>query len=46
MESILSHPGLRGLRRWALHARDVRLYEKFGFRAPKNGETYMEIVNP
>ena len=45
MGCILSHPDLRGLRRWIVVTRDVRLYEKFGFTALKEPETYMEIAN-
>jgi GNAT superfamily N-acetyltransferase len=41
MECIEAHPQLQGLRRWILGpTHDVRLYEKFGFRALQG--TWME----
>lgn len=45
MECILSHSDLQGLRRWTVVTRDVRLYEKVGFKPLKEPETYLEIVN-
>jgi GNAT superfamily N-acetyltransferase len=45
MECILSHPDLQGLRRWTVVTRDVRLYEKVGFRPLKDPKEYLEIVN-
>ena len=43
MESIVDHPRLEGLRRWILVTRDAHgLYSKFGFRAVKAPESYME----
>lgn len=45
MECILSHPDLQGLRRWTVVTRDVRLYEKVGFKPLKDPKEYLEIVN-
>jgi GNAT superfamily N-acetyltransferase len=45
IETILSHPDLRGLRRIQLVTRDAHgLYEKFGFRALENPGRHLEIV--
>jgi GNAT superfamily N-acetyltransferase len=47
IECIMAHPELQNLRRWALLTRDAhRLYEKFGFAAPKKPERHMELSNP
>lgn len=46
MECIMTHPELKNLRRWALLTRDAhRLYEKFGFTAPKKPDRHMELSN-
>jgi GNAT superfamily N-acetyltransferase len=43
----LADPGLQGLRRVILATRDAhRLYERFGFGAPKWANAYMDIVRP
>ncbi len=47
MESMLSHPGLQGLRRWALVTRDAHgLYRQYGFDALNHPETWMERFRP
>lgn len=47
MKTILEHPQLQGLRRMALATRDAHgLYEKFGFRALANPQTFMELWVP
>jgi GNAT superfamily N-acetyltransferase len=47
LETILSHPDLKGLRRIQLVTRDAHgLYEKFGFRALENPGRHLEIVRP
>ena len=46
VESILAHPQLQGLRRFALITRDAGpLYERHGFTAPASPSGYMEIVD-
>ena len=46
VECILSHPGLQGLRRFNLVTRDAHaLYSAFGFKAPANPNSYMELRN-
>jgi GNAT superfamily N-acetyltransferase len=46
VESIVRHPQLQGLRRFALFTRDAAsLYERHGFSAPDGPSGYMEIVN-
>ena len=46
VESILLHPQLQGLRRFALITRDAApLYERHGFSPPPSSFGYMEIVN-
>ena len=46
VESILGHPQLQGLRRFALITRDAGpLYERHGFTAPPQPFGYMEIVD-
>ena len=46
METILAHPDLQGLRRWALMTRDAHeLYRRVGFRQPEDPSQYMEILN-
>lgn len=47
METVQSHPELQSLRRFVLVTRDAhRLYERFGFTAPRNPAGYMEITRP
>jgi GNAT superfamily N-acetyltransferase len=47
MECILAHPDLQGLRRFALFTRDAqRLYERYGFDAPRGTSTYLERWTP
>ncbi|PYP81475.1 MAG: GNAT family N-acetyltransferase [Gemmatimonadetes bacterium] len=46
VESILQHPQLQGLRRFALITRDAGpLYARHGFTAPAELRGYMEIVD-
>ena len=46
VESILLHPRLQGLRRFALMTRDAGpLYARHGFAAPESVGGYMEIVD-
>jgi GNAT superfamily N-acetyltransferase len=46
VESILRHPQLQGLRRFALVTRDAGpLYERHGFSAPEQPSGYMERVD-
>jgi hypothetical protein len=43
----MSHPDLRGLRRFSLATRDAHnLYRKFGFAELKKPQSQMEIVKP
>ena len=48
VETVLAHPDLQGLRRFALLTRDAQtLYEKFGFSATDlSASTYMELRPP
>jgi GNAT superfamily N-acetyltransferase len=47
MEVVISHPDLRGLRRFVLVTRDAhRLYERFGFLPLARPEGYMELHRP
>jgi GNAT superfamily N-acetyltransferase len=47
MEAVVSHPDLRGLRRFVLVTRDAHgLYEQFGFRPLARPEGYMEVFHP
>jgi GNAT superfamily N-acetyltransferase len=47
VEAILSHPDLRGLRRWMLATRDAHeLYRRYGFSELGRPEIFMEIVSP
>jgi GNAT superfamily N-acetyltransferase len=47
MESILAHPDLQGLHRWALVTRDAhRLYSQVGFSALQKPERWMEALDP
>jgi GNAT superfamily N-acetyltransferase len=46
METILSHPDLQGLRRFALVTRDMHhLYAKYGFSPLESPEVWMEKFN-
>jgi len=43
IETIVAHPELQGLRRWALVTRDAHsLYRRFGWTAPANPAGWME----
>ena len=45
VEVMLSHPELKGLRRWALITRDAQdFYEKHGFEPVPNPEHFMRIL--
>jgi GNAT superfamily N-acetyltransferase len=45
--SIMSHPELQSVRRWALATRDAHeLYERFGFGKIKTPERLMEYIQP
>ena len=47
MECVVSHPQLRGLRRWILATSDAHgLYEQFGFTQLKRPEIFMERRDP
>jgi GNAT superfamily N-acetyltransferase len=47
MECVMSHPELRGLRRWILVTRDAHgLYEQLGFKPLGRPEGYMELHHP
>lgn len=47
MTNIIEHPQLQGLRRMALATSDAHtLYEKFGFKALANPQTFMELWTP
>jgi len=47
MECILAHPGLQGLRRFALFTRDAQgLYERYGFAPSRSPSTYLERWTP
>ena len=44
VETILGHPELQGLRRWALATADAHsLYERFGFVRPPDPEKFMVL---
>lgn len=44
VSSVLDHPQLQGLRRWALATADAHgLYRQFGFRPPERPEIHMFI---
>ena len=46
IETIISHPELRGLRRWLLVTKDAHeLYQKVSFNEIKNPSRFMEIVD-
>jgi GNAT superfamily N-acetyltransferase len=47
VECVISHPELRGLRRWILVTRDAHgLYEQLGFQHLARPEGFMELHNP
>ncbi|HZF10860.1 MAG TPA: GNAT family N-acetyltransferase [Thermoanaerobaculia bacterium] len=47
IETIIAHPELQGLRRWALVTRDAHsLYRRFGWTAPANPSGWMERLPP
>jgi GNAT superfamily N-acetyltransferase len=47
IQTILSYPGLQGLRRFMLATRDAHgLYEQFGFQALDHVDRWMHIRNP
>jgi GNAT superfamily N-acetyltransferase len=47
MDAIVSHPELKGLRRWSLVTRDAHgLYEKYGFTPLANPARWMERHDP
>jgi len=47
IEVVLSHPDLRGLRRWLLATGDAHeLYRKYGFAELARAEIFMEIHSP
>ena len=47
VETILAHPSLQGLRRFALATRDAHgLYEQYGFKVVVEPEKHMEIFHP
>ena len=44
IETVMAHPDLQGLRRFQLVTRDAHgLYERFGFKPPKDPVRHMEI---
>src|SRR5689334_12965902 len=47
MECILAHPGLQGLRRFALFTRDAQgLYLRYGFAPARSSSVYLERWMP
>lgn len=47
MHEIMAHPKLQGIRRMMLATRDAHgLYAQFGFAAPENPNSLMQIVFP
>jgi GNAT superfamily N-acetyltransferase len=47
IETILSHPELKELRRWSLATRDAHpLYRQFGFQPLERPQDFMELVRP
>jgi N-acetylglutamate synthase-like GNAT family acetyltransferase len=47
VETVLAHPELQGLRRWALATADAHaLYARFGFGAPSQPERQLFIERP
>ena len=46
MGTILKHPQLQGMKKWALATRDAHdLYRQFGFKKLKDPAKHMEILN-
>ena len=44
--SILSYPGLEGVKKWMLATNDAHgLYSQFGFKSLSRPEKYMELLN-
>lgn len=47
MQTVMTHPELRGLRRWMLATRDAHgLYAQYGFTALSAPERWMERFDP
>ncbi|WP_454802609.1 GNAT family N-acetyltransferase [Mucilaginibacter phyllosphaerae] len=47
MQTIMAHPDLQGLRRWALATLDAHgLYKQFGFDVINNPGSWMQIFTP
>ena len=47
VETVVSHPGLQGLRRWMLATADAHeLYRRFGFVEMSSPERWMERFSP
>lgn len=47
VETVLAHPELQGLRRWALATADAHvLYARFGFTAPSRPDRQLVIERP
>lgn len=47
VETILSHPDVRDVRRWLLATNDAHgLYARFGFKSPSQPEVWMERLRP
>ena len=47
MQTVMNHPDLQGLRRWALATADAHgLYRQFGFTEINNPEVWMQIFTP
>jgi hypothetical protein len=47
VQSLLTHPELKDLRRWCLVTADAQnLYRPFGFAEPQRPEEYMELLRP
>jgi GNAT superfamily N-acetyltransferase len=47
MQTMIAHPQLQGLRRWALATRDAHgLYEKVGFKSLAKPDRWMEMHFP
>jgi GNAT superfamily N-acetyltransferase len=47
IETILSHPDVKNVRRWMLATSDAHeLYARFGFKSPGQPELWMERIQP
>jgi GNAT superfamily N-acetyltransferase len=47
MDAVMAHPHLQGLRRFMLATSDAHgLYAEYGFAAPEQPQTLMEILRP